>query len=1125
MSDPTDTPPPSQSPASRSSPRAQVTHRGVLAWMTKNPVASNLLMLILIIGGLLTLPSIKQEVFPEFELDLILVNVVYPGASPAEVEQGVVLAVEEAVRAVDGVKEVRSTATEGVGVVTVELMLGANADRALADVKSAVDRITSFPKDVERPIVSLALTRRQVVSVVVYGDVAEKALKELADRVRDELIDTGKITVVELAGVRPLEVSVEVPRAELRRYDLTLDQIAQRVTASSVELPGGGVKTAGGEVLVRTTERKDRAAEFADIVVLSRPDGSEVRLGEIAEIEDGFRETDQEAYYDGKRAVMVNVFRVGDQKPLEISQLVNDYVKEHQSAMPPGVKLAIWSDMSEIYADRVDLLERNAWFGLILVFGVLGLFLEPRLAIWVTMGIPISFIGSLLIMPLADASINMISLFAFIVCLGIVVDDAIVVGEAIYTKRKQGLPPFEAAIAGVREVAVPVFFAVMTTVVAFAPMLFVSGVSGKFFRLIPIVVIAVLMISLVESLLVLPAHLAHKGFAVLIGTAALVAGLGFGLPHGVGAAIGYALGTLLVGGVVLFAIGKLAERRAYGFILHQQQRFSGFVEWFVERVYAPMIDRALNRRLLTLSVCVAALVATLGLVAGGRVNFTFMPKVDSDVIVAELEMPYGTAVADTRAITQRMLESARQLAADKSENASALRGIFAQVGASGSMRGGAMPAGAGGGSHKSEVAVFLVPLKDRDFSSADFAREWRERIGEIPGARTLKLGFSTGPSAGSPIDVELSHRDIAVLEAAAARVATKLREYTGVYDIDSGFSAGKEQLDFRLKPAARSLGITELDLGRQIRSSFFGAEAVRQQRGRDEVRVFVRLPDAERRSEYDIEELLVRTASGGEIPVNQAADIERGRSYTEIKRRDGRRIVSVTADVDTARTNAGKVLADVEQQVIPEVLEEFPGLTYSLEGEQKSQRETMSSLWAGYAFALIAIFVLLAVVFRSYVQPIIIMLVIPFGLVGAVLGHVVMRYDLSLMSMMGVVALSGVVVNDSLILIDAINQFRREGMSRRQAIVAGGTRRFRPILLTSLTTFFGLTPMILETSVQARFLIPMAISLGFGVLLSTVICLLLVPAVYAVVDDLALGFSRLLAFVRGPGERAPVAGE
>ena len=1118
-------PPPSQSPASRSSPRAQVTRTGMLAWMTKNPVASNLLMLVLIIGGLLTLPSIKQEVFPEFELDLILINVAYPGASPAEVEQGVILAVEEAVRAIDGIKEVRSTAAEGVGVVVVELMHGENPDRALADVKSAVDRVTSFPKDVERPIVSLALNRRQVVSVVVHGDVAEKALKELGDRVRDDLLDSGQITVVELAGVRPLEVSVEVPRAELRRYDLTLDQIAQRVTASSVELPGGGVKTAGGEVLVRTTERKDRAAEFAEIVVLSRPDGSEVRLGEIAKIDDGFRDTDQEAYFNGERAVMVNVFRVGDQKPLEISKLVNEYVAEHQSAMPPGVKLAIWNDMSEIYADRVDLLERNAWFGLILVFGVLGMFLEPKLAIWVTMGIPISFIGALLVLPVADASINMISLFAFIVCLGIVVDDAIVVGEAIHTKRQQGLPPFEAAIAGVREVAIPVVFAILTTLVAFAPMLFVAGVSGKFFRLIPIVVIAVLVISLVESLLVLPAHLAHRGFGILVGTAALVAALGFGLPQGVGWAIAYGLATALVGGVLLLLLAKLGQGRAYGFLIRQQQRFSNFVEWFIERVYGPFMERALNRRVLTLSICMAVLFGTLGLVAGGRVGFTFLPKVDGDVIVAQLEMPYGTAVADTRAVTERMLETANALVHEKTPDGSSLRGIFSQVGASGSMQGGAAPAAAGGGSHKAEVAVFLVPLKDRDFSSADFARQWRERIGEIPGARTLKLGFSTGPAAGSPIDIQLSHRDIGVLEAAATNVANKLRDYGGVYDIDSGFSSGKEQLDFRLKPAARSLGITELELARQIRSAFFGSEAVRQQRGRDEVRVYVRLPDAERRSEYDIEELLVRTADGGEIPVSQAADIERGRSYTEIQRTDGRRIVSVTADVDQATANAGNVLADLQKNVIPGVLDDYPGLTYSLEGEQKSQRETMSSLWGGYAFALVAIFVLLAVVFRSYVQPVIIMLVIPFGLVGAVLGHVVMGYDLSLMSMMGIVALSGVVVNDSLILIDAVNQFRREGMTRRQAIVAGGMRRFRPILLTSLTTFFGLTPMILETSVQARFLIPMAISLGFGVLLSTVICLLMVPAVYAIVDDLAIAFRRVLDFVRGPSESATAPGE
>lgn len=1127
-SDPQDPPPSSRGPLS--SPRGagpEATKKtGPLAWMTKNAVASNLLMLVLIIGGLLTLPSIKQEVFPEFELDLVLVNVPYPGASPAEVEQGVVLAVEEAVRSVDGVKEVRGTASEGVGTVVVELLLGTNSDRALADVKSAIDRITSFPKDVERPVVSLAQARRQVVSIMVYGDASEKALRELAEHIRDDLLADGKITLIELAGVRPPEISIEVPRDSLRRYGLTLDQVAQRVGAASVEVPGGGVKTSAGEVLLRTAERRERAAEFSEIVIVSRPDGSEVKVGELGRVVDGFRETDQEAFFNGKRAAMVNVYRVGEEKPLDISEIVLRYVAEHRTSLPPGVQMDVWNDTSEIYADRVDLLRRNANLGLVLVIVILGLFLELRLALWVTLGIPISFIGSLLFMPAWGASINMISLFAFIVCLGIVVDDAIVVGEAVHTKRTQGLSPMDAAVAGVREVAVPVLFAVLTTIVAFSPMLFVPGPAGKFFRLIPIVVISVLVISLVESLLVLPAHLAHRGGGVLVATAAIAVGLIVGMPYGMGYAIGFGLGTLLVGGVVLLLLGRLSTGRPYQFIEHQQQRFARFVEWLIEHTYVPVVHAALNRRYLTICVAVGVLLGTLGLVAGGRVNFTFMPKVDSDVIVGQLEMPYGTAVDETRRVSEQMLKSAQRLVDELGGGAKVGRGIFSQVGDSGAMAGGHSAATrSSGGGHLAEVAVFLVPLKDRSFSSTEFARRWREDIGEVPGARTLKFGFSTGPSAGAGVDIALSHRDLGVLEAAATRVAQRLTEYNGVYDIDNGFASGKEQLDLKLLPSARVLGLTEVDLARQVRSSFFGTEAVRQQRGRDELRVYVRPPRDERASEYDVERLLVRTPGGGEVPLAQAASVNRGRAYTAIQRVDGRRVVRVTAEVDDAVSNASKVVADVQQNVLPDVLADFDGLTYSLEGEQKSQAETMSSLGKGFLFALIAIFGLLAVVFRSYIQPIIIMGVIPFGFVGALLGHMLMGYDLSLMSLMGVVALSGVVVNDSLILVDAVNGFRAQGMDRRQAILAGGARRFRPILLTSLTTFFGLSPMILETSVQARFLIPMAISLGFGVLLATVICLILVPASYAIVDDFTRAWKRLSGFVAGEPAPGALPGE
>lgn len=1081
--------------------QAKVDMKGLLAWMTRNSVAANLIMFALVLGGLFMLPSITQEVFPEFELDIVVVSVAYPGASPADVEEGIILAIEEAVREVEGVKEVSATASEGSAAITVELLLGTERSRALADIKSAVDRIQSFPKDIERPVVSLAQSRKEVISLVVHGDVPEKDIRKMAEGVRDELLARDEIDVVELYGARPYEISVEVPREELRRFNLTLEQVAQRVKAASVDTPGGGVKTAGGEVLVRTSARKNFGAEFAEIPVLSRPDGSQILLRDIAEVDDGFQDSDQEAFFNGQRAIMVKVFRVGDQTPISVSEAVHAYVGEKRAKLPPGVELSTWADMSEIYGQRVDLLRRNGLMGLVLVMLVLGLFLDVSLAFWVTLGIPICFVGSLLLMPAFDASINMISLFAFIVTLGMVVDDAIVVGEAVYARRSQGMPWLQAAVAGVREVALPVVFAVSTTIMAFAPMLFVPGPSGKFFRLIPIVVISVLLISLVESLFVLPSHLSHPG----------------GLPR--------RLKQLLLS--PLWIISPRAAERVPHIVEERQKGFAVWVERFIDKVYQPSLRAAVNNRYITVATCLAMLFATVGLIGGGHVKFSFMPKVDGDVVVADLRMPFGTPPAETRAILNDIkLKADETLKEQGGDVAQYVRGMFSQLGDRGILMGGAgAPASGVTGGHVGEVAVYLAPSDDRPFESRAFSEQWRDKIGSIPGVESLKFTFNMGPTAGAPIDVELEHQDLNVLEAAANDLAASLARYPGVYAIDSGFSPGKEQLDMVLRPEARALGLTDASLAAQLRSAFYGVEALRQQRGRDELRVYVRLPDEQRESEYDFESLMLRTPDGGEIPLLEAVDVERGRSYTRIKRREARRVVNVTADVDGVTANANEVVADLEAKELPALLDRYDGLKFKYGGEQKEQKDSLGALGRGFQLALVGIFGLLAIAFRSYLQPAIIMTVIPFGLVGAVLGHMVLGYGLSLISMMGVVALSGVVVNDSLILIVAVNEFRREGMSTFDALIAGGLRRFRPIILTSFTTFFGLVPMIFETSVQARFLIPMAISLGFGVLFATGIMLLLVPAVYAVFEDMRNGVTRIGELSRRAGTKLGATGD
>lgn len=1041
--------------------------------MTKNGVAANMLMLVLIVGGLVTLASsIKQEVYPEVDLDVVSVQVGYPGASPDEVEQGVVLAVEEAVRGVDGVRELRSTAREGVATVDVELLLGADTERALNDIKSAVDRITSFPEDVERPTISLLSNREQVFSLVIYGDVDETTLKAVAEDSRRELLSDPRITYVEIAGLRPLEIGIEVPQAALRQHGLTLEEIALRIRAASVELPGGGVKTPGGEVLLRTTERRDRGDEFGGIVLLSNPDGSQVRVRDVATVKDGFQEIDQHATFDGKPAVMINVFRRGDETPLTVAAAAKEYIEKLGATLPEGLHVASWLDTSEMYQQRISLLVRNAWMGLLLVLVTLGLFLEVRLAFWVTLGIPISFAGSLLFFPATDVSVNMISLFAFLITLGMVVDDAIVVGESIHNQRATGKGLLESAIVGVREVAQPVIFAILTSCVAFMPMLFVPGVMGKFFRVVPIVVMAVLAISVVESLLILPAHLSHPMPAWLQ--------------------------------VILSPYLRLMR-------LLSRFEIPRRLERFIERGYVPALREALASKYLTLACGLAVLILIVGVVVG-RVPVTFHPKIEGDIITAQLRLPVGTPVGETERLADHLAVAARSVIEDHSSDERGIsRGLYEEVGAAASSGGDPPEQGElTEGSHLATVMVYLVQSDLRGISTGQFVQQWRDRVGRLAGVDSLSFTYEVGVEPGAPIEVRLIHPDVPTLEVAAERLAAELRTYSGLRDIDSGVTRGKEQIDFRLTEEGIAQGLTELELATQVRGAFFGSEAVRQQRGRDEVRVYVRRPLSERQSLYDVEEMVVRTPSGAEMPMRRAAEITRGRAYTVITRTNGRRNVSVTADVANDEANANDINAQIRQNELPRLLADIPGLSYTLGGEQQSQSETLGALFMGFILAMVAVYAMLAVVFQSYLQPLLVMGAIPFGMVGAVVGHLIMGFELSVVSMMGLVALSGVVVNDSLILIVATNRYRSEGMSVLDAVVAGGARRFRPILLTSLTTFLGLFPMILEPSAQARFLVPMAISLGFGVLFATLIMLLIVPCAYAALEDMKHALPSLL---------------
>ena len=1020
--------------------------------MAGHSVAANLLMLVFLVGGALMASQVKKEVFPDYDLDRVNITVPYPGASPAEVERGVILAIEEAVQGLEGIKEIIASAREGVGSVSVEIIEGENIQRLAQDIKSEVDRITSFPDEAEESRVVIAQRRRYVVDLALHGDHNEWVLREVAEDIRDRLIQDPDITQVEMEGVRDYEISIEIPQATLRAYNLTLGDVAQRIRRTSVELPGGAIKTESGDILVRVNERRDYGHEFGKIPIITTNDGTQVLLEDIAVMNDGFKETDNFATYNGKPAVMIRVYRVGDQTPISVSDAVHQQVEIINQILPPGLALDARRDRSDIYRQRMDLMMRNGYLGLGLVFILLAIFLEARLAFWVSLGIPISILGSFLFLPLMDVSINLISMFAFIITLGIVVDDAIVVGENVYYLRQNGKTWFEAALQGAREIAKPIIFSVLTNMVAFMPMLFVPGFMGKIFKYIPMVVICVFAVSLIECLFVLPAHLGHRKRSD---------------PAGL-------LGWLIAG----------------------QTRFSNLFGRFIRTKYGPFLDLVLRYRYLALAVGIAVLLLTVAYIKSGRMGFELFPKVESDYAKVTAKLPFGSAVQKTERVQQIMVAAAQQVAAENGgENL--VQGIFAVINA-----------------NLAEVRVYLTPPDVRPISTSELTELWRERVGTITGLEFLKFESDAGgPGRGAAITVELSHRRINVLEQASDELAKALGFFPNVTDIDDGYAPGKQQIDFQIKPEGRSLGLRSQEVARQVRHAYYGAEVLRQQRGRNEIKVTVRLPKAERAFEYNLEEMILRTPAGMEIPLREAVSVTRGRAYTTIDRRNGRRVVTVSADVKP-RSQTDQVLQSLKADTLPVLQQKFPGLAYGFEGRQADRRESMRGLLLGLLMALVVIYAMLAVPFNSFIQPMIIMMSIPFGIVGAVIGHLIMGYSLSVMSTFGVVALSGVVINGALVLIDFANRKRQAGMNDHDAIHGAGIHRFRPIFLTTLTTFGGLTPMIFETSRQARFLIPMAISLGFGILFTAFITLLLVPALYLIVEDLRQLFS--------PGEAVPI---
>ena len=1036
---------------------------GMIAWFAKNPVAANLLMIFIVVSGAISIFSVNSEVFPEFSLDMVSIEVPYLGAAPEEVEEAVSIRIEEAIQGLDGIKQITSTASEGMGIVMVELELGADARKVVDDIKSRVDAIDTFPVETEKPIIRELVARNQVVDVAVSGNADEFALKAVAEQIRDELSSVPGISQVEITSARPYEISIEVSEVALRRHGLTFDDVASAVRRSSLDLPGGSVRADSGEILLRTIGQAYRGAEYEQLILLTRADGTRLHLRDVATIVDGFAETDQSARFNNEPTILLSVFRTGDQGALEIADLVHQYVDAKQTSLPAGISASIWQDQSVVLSNRLSTLLRNGLTGFVLVFVLLALFLELRLAFWVSIGIPISFLGAILLMPSLDVTVNVLSLFAFILVLGIVVDDAIIVGENIHTHMERHDDGVHGAIEGAREIATPVVFAVLTTVAAFTPLMFVPGMLGKFFVVIPLIVIPCLLFSLLESLCILPAHLAHL------------------------------------------------KERPPGPWRRFQLRFANGLKWFIQNVYQPTLEFGLRWRYLTAAVFLSTLIVTLGMVVGGWTKFQFFPPVEAPFMTASVTMPLGSPVALTASSIEELEAGAERLRRELTEETGQdyFVHMFGSVGDQpmASREGPIRTNGNTGAAHLGEVTIELIPSQDRAHTSETLSNRWRELTGPIPEAVEINFNASA-MSPGQDVDVMLMGSDIDELRSAADAVKNELRNYSGVYGLTDSFLEGKEEMKLGIRPAAETLGLSLQDLGRQVRQAFYGEEAQRIQRGRDDIRVMVRYPADQRRSLGNLENMRIRTPTGGEVPFSQVAVVEPGRGFASIKRVDRNRAVNVTASVDGIVTSAAEVNADLEAR-LPAMLGRYPGVHWTFEGMQSEQAEGIAGLQTGFAIALLAIFALLAIPLGSYVQPLIIMSAIPFGLVGAVWGHMLMDVTLSMMSMFGLIALSGVVVNDSLVMVSYINRKRGEHVDLHTAVREAGVSRFRPILLTSLTTFFGLAPLMIERSFDAEFLLPMAVSLAYGVLFATFITLMLVPIEYLILDDLGRGARHL----------------
>ena len=1016
------------------------TDQGWIAWFARNHVAANLLMLFIVVLGVLTYFGMQRQMFPQAEQNFVEIQVRFKGAAPQEIEEGILIKIEEALRDVEGVKRIRSSAWRGSGNVTVELFSGENVPERLDQIKLRVDAIATFPTAMEPLTISQRLSTQDAVELILTGTTDSLALKAMGRQIEKELLAVNNVTFVEFNSMPAWEIAIEISPAILEKYQLSLTDVQRQIQAHSDNLSAGVIRTDAGQISIRSEQRAYRAADFASIPIITGAQGEQVFLKDIATIQDGFEERTNYMRSNGKHAAFISVKATNQQSLPDVAAAVQQFVKRKNTELPAGYQLEVLVDMTYYLNGRLSMMWSNMLQGAALVLLLLMIFLRFRVALWVMLGLPLAFLGAIALMPLAGVTINIVTLFAFIMVLGIVVDDAIVIGESAYQETETYGHSIDNVIRGAKRVATPATFGVLTTMAVFAPFMFDQSAENNEFRNISIVVVLCLFFSLIESKFILPAHLAHTRLQPL--------------PEG-----------------------------------NWRYRFNQrFAKW-VTQSYQPLLQRCLNHRYTMAALFIGLLLSSIALLQAGHLRFIFTPAVPHDYPSIRFEMHQNASEQQTLAVLQALetmvYQQEEQLRQEQLPPM--VKNVFAFL----------------QGQHRGELLMTLVDEADRPFNAFELSRRWRAAMPELPGVRQIQIQddvLNQGDEGN--LGYRLFGSDIEQLNQAGLALIAEMAKIPGLYDLSSTIDASAREFNLKLTPLGQQLGLTPTQLAQQVGAGFFGVEAQRMIRDGDEVSVMVRYPRADREQSGALAYSRIQLADGSYVMLGDVATMQEVPGVSRINREAGFRTVRVSASVDQSQTTSSQAMALIKKDILPTILQRFPTVRTELGGQVEAQQRQQDQMQILMVVGLMAVYILLAVPLKSYSQPLIVMSVIPFSLVGACWAHYLLGYDLSLFSIFGIAAAAGVVINDSLVMTDYVNQARERGLALREAVVDAGVTRFRAILLTSLTTFFGLVPIMFETSLQAQFVIPMAISLSFAVMFATIVTLLLVPCIYLILEDI-----------------------